>query len=154
MKTSEFIRRAATGQLSKNPRSGEQRCSSVVWDGTHVYSYGRHYPLLIAIPAKDGRMIRVCNDAGYSSTTSRHISYARRFADYSVEIPRTFAASKALTPEGIAEAARDEIKERTAYIVETLPKITANPRYTGMRHRYDEACKRVEQLNALIAAIA
>ena len=51
----------------------ERRCSSVFTDysGT-VYSYGYHYPLAFKVAGLD-----FVNTAGYSSTTSKHICWAR-----------------------------------------------------------------------------
>ena len=61
-----------------NNNGVEKTCSSVFTDGHgNFYSYGYHYPLLVRI---NGDFY--LNDAGYSSTTSKHIRWARSYSDY------------------------------------------------------------------------
>ena len=69
MTNREFI----TACLDGNRYQGrDRRNGHLYWDGSILYSYGRHYPLAFRI--KDAWFI---NDAGYSSTTGRHISEAK-----------------------------------------------------------------------------
>lgn len=72
MKTVDFIRRTyRTGNT-------ERQCSSVITDSEGVvYSYGRHYPLLIGVAELD-----FVNTSGYSNTTNRHINWAKQAVDY------------------------------------------------------------------------
>jgi len=75
MKTQEFIERHL------HTTDGKERwCSSVKTDGRgNFYSYGEHYPLIVKI---NGRFY--VNDAGYSSSTAKHIHWAlnaTRFAN-------------------------------------------------------------------------
>lgn len=49
------------------------RASNVFFEGTKIYSYGRHY-LLAEIVTVNGSQFIVINDRGYSVTTSKHIS--------------------------------------------------------------------------------
>lgn len=69
MKTQEFISQYA-GLKPASPKY----CSSVVLDSNGVfYSYGSHYPLAFNI---DG--VWFINAAGYSSSTGRHINWAKQ----------------------------------------------------------------------------
>lgn len=74
MTTADFI--AKTFNVTANR---ERRCSSVFtdYDG-NVYSYGYHYPLLFTIEG-----LTFINTSGYSSTTSKHIIWAKRAVGYS-----------------------------------------------------------------------
>jgi len=82
MRNEDFIKNFANG-LQKNGS-----LHSLMVDGDTLYSYGYHYPLLINI---NGKLI--VNDAGYSATTARHISYARQHADYSMHLGSNKTAS-------------------------------------------------------------
>lgn len=55
----------------------EGRSSNCYFQGATVYSYGNHYPLGIILTNKKGERAAVINAAGYSVTTSKHISQAR-----------------------------------------------------------------------------
>lgn len=68
MTTQEFISKTYNTTSTR-----DRHCSSVWTDhsGT-VYSYGAHYPLAFTV-----RGLHFVNDAGYSSTTGKHISWAR-----------------------------------------------------------------------------
>lgn len=85
MTTAQFIEKTYNVRASK-----ERRCSSVFTDyqGT-VYSYGYHYPLAFNVAGID-----FINERGYSTTTSKHISWARQALDYDyvpVELDRADA---------------------------------------------------------------
>jgi len=77
MKSEQFI-----GEIVSGRQTGEKYVASIHFDGKHIYSYGSHYPLLINTKRK-----WILNDYGYSSTTSKHISWARSYADYVVGLP-------------------------------------------------------------------
>lgn len=55
----------------------EGRSANVFFEGATVYSYGYHYPLGLITTNKKGEKAAIINDAGYSSTTSKHIGAAR-----------------------------------------------------------------------------
>jgi hypothetical protein len=55
----------------------EGRSSNCYFNGETVYSYGNHYPLGIILTNKHGERAAVINAAGYSVTTTKHISQAR-----------------------------------------------------------------------------
>ena len=74
MTTRDFIAKTYNTTATR-----ERRCSSVFtdYDG-NVYSYGYHYPLLFTIEG-----LTFINTSGYSSTTIRHIAWAKRAVGYS-----------------------------------------------------------------------
>lgn len=86
MRTQEFIKRSFDRINAGNNKSA--RCASVFTEGEAVYSYGYHYPLLFVIYTPGGDRVWVCNDRGYSSTTSKHIAYSAYLADVCAELPR------------------------------------------------------------------
>lgn len=64
-------------------------CSSIFKDGRgDIYSYGYHYPMLFEI---DGFVFR--NIAGYSHTTSKHLSWTYGIQAINVKLDRTEAAA-------------------------------------------------------------
>lgn len=135
MKNSEFIRGIMRGDISaptSRNRSGYKECSNVLYDGQHVYSYGSHYPLLIQLETADGTKW-ILNDRGYSSSTGRHISYARGFQDASVKIDGR--QWRATSPEKIMEAIDAERVQLAEYIAITREKIAKRPRYTSVYDR-------------------
>lgn len=73
MTTQEFI-----SKTYNVPATRERKCSSVFTDYEGVvYSYGYHYPLAFHLKGLDFVNVR-----GYSSTTSKHIAWAKRALDY------------------------------------------------------------------------
>jgi hypothetical protein len=73
MTTQDFIRKNYGISSYK-----ERRCSSVFADNDgNIYSYGYHYPLLFEV---DGKTF--VNDTGYSSTTGKHIRWAKGAMGY------------------------------------------------------------------------
>ena len=65
------------------PSTRDRHCSSVFTDRNgNVYSYGYHYPLAFKI---DG--LNFINVAGYSSTTAKHIAWAKWAIGYYNYIP-------------------------------------------------------------------
>ena len=67
--------------LADTPPTGEKWCASVGYMDGKLYSYGRHYPLLWKVTTPNGRNVLVCNRAGYSNTTAKHISWCHGVAD-------------------------------------------------------------------------
>lgn len=78
MTSQDFIRSIVNGERTK-----ARTVASIYFNGTNIYSYGTHYPLLFKI---NGRWI--LNDRGYSATTGRHISWAWPFAAFRVHLER------------------------------------------------------------------
>lgn len=73
MTTAQFIKRTYNTKSNKI-----RKCSSVFTDTNGVvYSYGYHYPLAFNIAGLD-----FVNNAGYSSSTGRHIAWARQALQY------------------------------------------------------------------------
>lgn len=79
MTTAEFIKKTYNTTNEKWGKHGYDRwCSSVRTDKHgNVYSYGSHYPLAFHVAGLD-----FVNDAGYSSTTSKHIGWAKQAIGY------------------------------------------------------------------------
>ena len=85
MTTADFIAKTYNTTSTR-----ERRCSSVFtdYDG-NVYSYGYHYPLAFNINGLD-----FVNTRGYSSTTAKHIAWAKAALNYEhipVELDRADA---------------------------------------------------------------
>lgn len=73
MTTAEFIYNTYNTRGTK-----ERRCSSVFTDMQGVvYSYGYHYPLAFNVAGLD-----FVNVAGYSSSTAKHIAWAKNALGY------------------------------------------------------------------------
>lgn len=148
MKNSDFIRDAVAGKLAA-PRRGKdyRECSNVIFDGTHLYSYGFHYPLVVRMETPGG-MIHILNDRGYSSSTGKHISAARSYVDGAVHLPRIggFATSPT-SPEAVWKAADEETAELYEQIRQELRKIEDRPRYAHVYQRAIDAAER--RINAL-----
>ena len=106
MRTHDFIESVATG---KRTRAGHT--ANVLFDGTHLFSYGYHYPLLVKVGKK-----WFLNDAGYSVTTGKHIRSAGRYSSGSYNYhfrdnPGTPChGSPDTNPGTIRECIRGEIK--------------------------------------------
>lgn len=107
MSTREFIEKCVNGLVS-----GTKRVSSVMYDGINVYSYGKHYPLLI----KTSKGF-VLNDTGYSHTTAKHISWARPYAIGAVKLThgecydRYTMGIELPTENGVLQAISNEMQE-------------------------------------------
>ncbi len=139
MTNKEFMREIVAGRIgapTARNRSGYREASNVLFDGEHVYSYGSHYPLLMRLETENGPRW-IANDRGYSSSTGRHISYARQFADASVKLGRAMRPDY----EDIRRAANEEIIEQRQYISESREKIEARPQW---RKTYERAIERAE----------
>lgn len=114
MTTRQFIAKAYedinAGKLARG------KCSSVFADGTAIYSYGYHYPLLFTIESETGARLWVRNTRGYSSTTARHICWAGGLADIDAIVPRTVGYGNghydiASTRAIVAQALREELEK-------------------------------------------
>lgn len=158
MKTRDFISECANGS-QKKPRDAWKKVSSVAWDGSIIYSYGPHYPLLF--PLKDSRdskgFVWVLNDAGYSVTTSKHIGNAGQWAAFRVKMPRlsSFASDVRywVSPAGIIEAANGETRANEAEIERAIESQLKRPRYAPVYQRTIDALEeRNAQLKRLINA--
>lgn len=109
MRTQDFIKEVATGQRTK-----AGKCASVFFESGALYSYGYHYPLLVKIGGA-----WIVNDRGYSSTTGRHISYARQYATYRAEFNRNLGTAN---KENILTAVKDSIKNLQDHLKELSPR--------------------------------
>ena len=102
----------------------ERRCSSVFTDMQGVvYSYGYHYPLAFAIGG-----LNFINVAGYSSSTAKHIAWAKNAIGYDNYIGVKLSqratsflrdnsqmdSNKLLTLLSLLEVERDEIELQMA----------------------------------------
>lgn len=124
MTTQEFIEKTYNTTNDKWGKYGtERRCSSVLTDkhGT-VYSYGYHYPLAFKVGGIDW-----VNEAGYSSTTNKHISWAKRALGYhnyvGVKLHRADAqviASEFSTEGQKIEAIRNALEREIKSIIEVM----------------------------------
>jgi hypothetical protein len=83
-----------------------------------VYSYGRHYPLLVNISDK-----WILNDRGYSNTTAKHISYARSYADYVMAMGSE--QNRDTTPATLLKEAQTERAEQAEILAKLSPRATA-----------------------------
>lgn len=88
MTTREFIERTYNTESTK-----ERRCSSVFTDHHgQVYSYGLHYPLAFNVKSLD-----LVNVRGYSSTTSKHIRWARRALGNAIDVNISHADARVIS---------------------------------------------------------
>lgn len=96
--------RVFIGECVNGNQTKERTVSSVYFDGDTIYSYGYHYPLLFKIGGK-----WILNDTGYSSTTAKHISWARYYADGVVKLDNQSRGKP--TAEKVRECINSEIIE-------------------------------------------
>ena len=145
MTTKQFIekcvQRIDNGEVLQKKYNG-----SVMVDGTTIYSYGYHYPLLFRIEDKEGRMIWVCNNAGYSNTTLKHISWC-------VGIPQIYAKITGTSSffSGTIDKAKtiNALKNEIDALTTTMN--TKKRKNTAVYDRYDAQKKRAtEYLNTII----
>lgn len=77
MTTRDFI-----AQTYNTTSNRDRHCSSVFTDHDgNVYSYGYHYPLLFEVAGRT-----FINTMGYSSTTAKHIAWARSAQPYATPV--------------------------------------------------------------------
>lgn len=102
--------------------STERFCSSVYKDGRgYIYSYGPHYPLVFEVAGKT-----FVNDAGYSMTTAKHISWAKGAVGYGNFTPvqldreasRVISQSYATDAEKLKELERVALKTAKDLVAE------------------------------------
>lgn len=129
------------GQCARGQRTKAGSCASVYFEPANsyktatVYSYGRHYPLLVNIAGK-----WILNDRGYSNTTAKHINYARDYADYAMAMGSEM--NRDSTPANLLKEAETERAEQA----ETLAKLS--PRAT---RQASNATERIATLDKTIA---
>lgn len=85
-------------------------------DNNIIYSYGYHYPLAIKI---NGSWF--INDAGYSTTTAKHISIAKHYGNYAFAYR---SKNNYMTDEAWIMAINDNINYEISIINENIKKIT------------------------------
>jgi len=73
--TKQFI----AHHLHTAPQKEKYFCSVLQATNGDFYSYGYHYPLLVNFKG-----YRILNNAGYSMTTAKHISWASQYAHFSM----------------------------------------------------------------------
>lgn len=86
--------------------------ASIMVSGDRIYSYGTHYPLLFRIADKNGTLIWVRNNGGYSSTTSKHIAHAGAHCD--IDAPIGGTDGRTIEREHIINAINARIESLTA----------------------------------------
>jgi hypothetical protein len=134
MKTSQFIERKVQA-IENGETMSKKYCASVMVDGNTIYSYGYHYPLLFRIEDKNGRMVWVCNNGGYSATTRKHISWAGGFADIFASIGGTGGFfSHTVDRNMVIDALRKELNETMDAMDAKKRKDTATYRMLEQQH--------------------
>ncbi len=139
MTSKQFIEKCVSGKYDGK----EKNFCSIYFDGEHIYSYGKHYPLLVHIGNA-----WILNQQGYSHTTGKHISWARDYADYVTEIPNTYDRydrSTLLNAEGLKDVALRNLRVEE----EILAKLTA--RATRQRPISEE---RIHEFTRTVAFLA
>lgn len=140
MTTQEFIKRKY--QLD-NGR--EQWCSSVLKDHEgNMYSYGYHYPLVFRINGLDFVNVR-----GYSSSTSKHILWARQAVPDA--IPVKLPAGVRLREVGMSDILdflRAEFKELTDEMAKKKRKDTYV--YQHLEHQTERVARDGHKVRAAL----
>jgi len=72
-----FSSSSETIHIFAQRQQAEGRSGNVFFENDKIYSYGYHYLLGEFITNKKGDLAIMINDSGYSSTTSKHISWLR-----------------------------------------------------------------------------
>lgn len=151
MKTQDFIAR----EFGNND-GRIKNCSSVVKDvDGNIYSYGSHYPLVFKVFG-----VTFINTAGYSTTTARHILWARRavYDPIEIKLPRNFRLGNhkvaygdntPLALEYFKTVLVDQAVELQMQILKKKRKDTLI--YKGMEHelnRLQDNIKRLQRLQS------
>lgn len=136
MKTKDFIR----DNLNYKPLK-PQMCSSVLQatDG-NFYSYGAHYPLLIKV--KD---VWLVNTEGYSSTTGRHIHWAKDFAQASIDL----GFARPLDSDVSLKAVKLALRKEQSTLLKDLSALT--PRAYKKK---ETILRRLEEVKKLLTAFS
>lgn len=137
MRSEDFI-----GQCVRGEQQRSKTVASIYWDGETVYSYGKHYPLLINISGN-----WILNDRGYSSTTGKHISWAREYADGVVSIPNGVTSYNSFNGVSVNEIRGyivDEITEKS----EELKGLSS--RAFRKKERLEQRCEELRETLRLI----
>lgn len=82
--------------------------SSFYFEGTTIYSYGRHFPIARFTEDAHGKKCVLFTTRGYSNSTAKHINYTRA-ALHGLDIPCFYVNDPSSTP-GISEA--ETLKKR------------------------------------------
>jgi hypothetical protein len=88
MNNLEFVRKYYSSVIQKKTgRSSRGKHQSLLFYDGVLYSYGAHYPLARVVVLSDKYVhiaVTLINTSGYSVTTAKHISYAKRCSPYIV----------------------------------------------------------------------
>lgn len=136
MKNSEFI---SNYKFTPNKSHGNLFTDS---NGS-MYSYGYHYPLLFKVNG-----LSFVNTAGYSNTTSKHIAYARSYADYQVDLYRNIMGSYSTDYESVLYNLEKELN----YIEEDIKALKRHntqkeARLLSERERVEKTIKALKDSN-------
>ena len=142
MRSDEFVRLFALDQLTRS-----KSVASLYFDidDDTMYSYGKHYPLLVRLKSdKTGQSLLICNDRGYSATTGKHISYARQYADGSVNFKLSRYDRPAIDKTAILGYIADEINYNNDR------KAELSKRAWRQRQNFDERNAKLSDLKSKI----
>lgn len=136
----------------------EGRSANVFFEGATVYSYGYHYPLASFVTNKKGEKAVVINDAGYSVTTSKHISIARYAVNHFTRLycPHTEAmkaivsAQRYNQPERITNGLSEAIEHRIACYTSRLRNDTKKRKAATLEKWKDETLAECNQYITLL----
>ncbi len=142
-KQDNIMQRFVAGTLGRKRKEG----NIIVADGM-LCSYGLHYPLLIDL----GGGLRAVNSQGYSVTTSKHISYARGYAQIDFTCPNYYAGlyREGYERDNLVSLDRKTRRKAVRYFLnrekKQLEKELATLRANATRKR-SNALERLEKIN-------
>lgn len=109
MTTQEFIVKRY------NKKGIEKRFGSVMVDsGGYIYSYGYHYPLAFNVAGLD-----FVNNAGYSTTTSKHIGWAHGALNYNAISVKLSRGDSQIIASGASNADKLEVIRKALFAEHT-----------------------------------
>ena len=112
--TADMVAHLWANKSQPEARNGTPRDSNFYFEGTTIYSYGSHFPIATHTTDKHGKPVVLFTQAGYSMTTSRHISMARSAARHLdlLQVPtlRGSAYTYTLRAEALEQSALDILK--------------------------------------------
>lgn len=154
MTNQTFIDKCA--QKLRNGETITGRHGNLFARGDTVYSYGYHYPLLQRIACPNGRTILVCNTAGYSVSTAKHIAMARGHANVCIdyELHRVSPFGATITFNTVLEFARNA---RNRLVEQAAAKRPGTKVRQTLERQRDNAAAAYERLaieNTTLNAIA
>jgi hypothetical protein len=90
----------------------DARCRNVFFEGTSVYSYGRHYELGRLI-SWNGQTVALINTRGYSVTTDKHIYSAKSAVRHltTIDMPEGISADRKAIRAALLSRQDDLLKE-------------------------------------------